>query len=401
MKKSIILLICLCSFKASLAQWTAIDSADANTIWLVQPNNGWTFGQTFRHWDGINWTTAIQDSSFAVTTCAFTSPNDGWAFGAQDSMYRYNGAGWIKQYSGRPWITYSDFFDANNGWLLSWDTIYNYQAGIWSKYHIPLPADIPYCEYQSISSSEPNTLWITGYGANPDSTYIFKFSSGQLIVDTIFANIFLSTICFTDQNHGWVGGENSVTQQRIIYKYNGTGWHPEHVGPAGDPNAGINTLYMLSNNLGWAAADAFYISGYNGLSWTCLDATIDDAILQFSFADPLNGWALGKQYWPPTSPIMTTIYSTSTGGAGIETDISANIADLDIFPNPATDKISIVSEFNQTISLSIFNMVGMLILKKELFGTDNEIDISAFPTGMYLMQVTGPDRTMQKKIIKE
>jgi hypothetical protein len=400
MKKSILLLLCLCSFKASLAQWTPIDSADATTIWLVQPNNGWSFGQTFRHWDGANWTTAIHDSAFVVRTCAFTSPTDGWAFGAQDSMYRYNGSVWVKQYSGRPWIIYSDFYDANNGWLLSWDTIYNYHNGIWSKYHIPLPAYITNCYYRSISSSDPNTLWITGFTANPDSSYIFKFSSGLLVVDTVFTNTDLSTICFTDQNHGWVGGENSMTAQRIIYKYNGTGWHLEHIGPAFDQNAGINSLYMFNNNLGWAASDAFYISGYNGLSWTCLDSTIYYAILQFSFADPLNGWALGKNYWHPTSPI-TYIYTTSTGGVGIEADKSANIADLDIFPNPATDKISIESEFSQNISLSIFNMVGMLMLKKELFGTNNEIDISALPTGMYIIKAKGVDWTMQKKIIKQ
>ncbi|HNW70830.1 MAG TPA: hypothetical protein PKI01_10535 [Bacteroidales bacterium] len=207
MRKAIILLLCLTTFKVAVAQWTVIDSNSVNAIWLVQPNDGWSFGKDFRHWDGTNWTTVIQDTAFGAEACAFTSPDEGWVFGWwQDSLYRYNGSIWTKQYSGMAGIRYCDFFDSNHGWALGPDTTYYYQNGVWSKF--PLFSSIPIYlwSFSPISASDTNTAWMTGgvnYGyPNNDTSYILKFSSGQWIIDTTLINVYLYSICFTDENHG-------------------------------------------------------------------------------------------------------------------------------------------------------------------------------------------------------
>ncbi|MEI6766712.1 MAG: T9SS type A sorting domain-containing protein [Bacteroidota bacterium] len=402
MKKTIILILFLIVSKVSFAQWTAIDSGVFAAVWLVQPNDGWSFASTFRHWDGTNWTTVIQDSAFMAQTCAFTSPNDGWVFGLQDSLYWYNGSVWTKKYSGRHWILYCDFFDTDNGWLLSPDTTYQYQNGIWSMHTISLPAYIPNLYYTSISASDQNTAWITGittfYQPARDTSYIFKFSSGQWIIDTALPNVYLYAICFSDQNHGWAGGLDITTYQSIIFKYDGNGWHTEYISP-GHNTYGVNAIYMFNNHLGWASDGYYEINGYNGSTWSFLDSIPGKLVAQFSFSDPSNGWVLGRNaghFWP-----SGYIYSTTTGGLGVETLKSSNPSEISIFPNPATDYISVECVHKQNLTLSIFNIVGELVLKNELLSSTSEIDIRSLPAGMYIIKASAATWTAQKKIIKE
>lgn len=406
MRKTIILLLFLATFKVGFAQWTAIDSSNVNAIWLVQPNDGWSFGNVFRHWDGTNWTTVIQDTAFGAQTCAFTAPDEGWVFGLnQDSLYRYNGSVWTKQYSGMSDIRYCDFFDSNHGWLLGADTTYYYQNGIWTKYPITLTVPIAWWTFTPISASDTNTAWMTGginyQTPNNDTSYIIKFSSGQWIIDTSLINVYLYSICFTDQNHGWAcGWDVGGSWLNVIYKYNGSSWALDTT--LGASPDGFGHIYMYNNNLGWASfstATDYLVYGYNGSSWSFQEA-LHWPVRQFSFADPLNGWALGIHRGHPTSP-TNMLFSTSTGGLGGEEFHQPESSEINIFPNPATDKISITCQHKQNLSLSVYNVFGALILSKELYNSKDEIDISNFSKGIYIIKIAGEDRAVMKKIVKE
>jgi hypothetical protein len=406
MKKTIILLLCLTTFKVAVAQWTAIDSSNVNAIWLVQPNDGWAFGGVFRHWDGTNWTTVIQDSAFGAETCAFTAPDDGWVFGAQDSLYRYNGSVWTKQYSGMSGIRYCDFFDSNHGWLLAHDTTYYYQNGIWTMYPITLTVPISLWPNTSISASDTNTAWMIGgvnYDyPNIDSSCILKFSSGQWAIDTAFSNVILYSISFTDQNHGWAcGWDVGGGWLNVIYKYNGSSWALDTI-LGGSPD-GNGYIYMFNNNLGWVSfstVSGYLVYGYNGSSWS-YQCALERPVKQFSFVDPLNGWALGLLMGHPSGGLPNMIFNTSSGGLGSEEFDQPEPSEINIFPNPATEKISITCLHQQNLSLSIYNIFGALILTKELSKTKNEIDISNFSKGIYIIKIASADRTVLKKIVKE
>ena len=405
MKKAIIFLLCLATLKVGFAQWTAIDSNNVNAIWLVQPNDGWSFGNDFRHWDGTNWTTVLQDSDFGAEACAFTAPDEGWVFGGQDSLYRYNGSVWTKQYSGMSGIRYCDFFDSNHGWLLGPDTTYYYQNGIWSKF--PLFSSIPIYlwSFSPISASDTNTAWMTGgvnYGyPNNDTSYILKFSSGQWIIDTTLINVYLYSICFTDENHGWAcGWDVGGGWLNVIYKYNGSSWALDTI--LGASPDGNGYIYMFNNNLGWVSfstASGYLVYGYNGSSWS-YQCTLEMPVKQFSFVDPLDGWALGIHRGHPTSP-TNMIFNTSTGGLGGEEIKQPESSEINIFPNPATDKIYITCLHKQNLRLSVYNVIGALILTKELFNTKDEIDISNFSKGIYNIKIASEDRAVMKKIVKE
>lgn len=77
------------------------------------------------------------------------------------------------------------------------------------------------------------------------------------------------------------------------------------------------------------------------------------------------------------------------------------IYDFEIYPNPATDKITIYCSLSQNLNLYIYSIVGGLELHRELDNPLNEIDISTLTNGMYIIKVTGSDWTLQRKFVKE
>lgn len=392
MKKIIILILTMISCEISSAQWTAIDSGSFEAIWLVQPDNGWSFGKTFRHWDGLTWTTVVQDSAFGATTCAFPSQSDGWVFGSQDSVYRYNGSVWTKQYLGFQGTEFCDFFDADNGWALSVSgPPYRYQNGSWTQY----PINIYQGSFFSISASGPNSAWIVGRGL--DSACILRFDSVQWVIDTMLANVDLKTICFTDQNHGWAGGLNTYTQRSVIYKYDGNGWHLEYTSPV-YLGYGVLNIYMFNDHIGLFSDDTYNIYGYNGTSWAFY-SQIPHMIRQYSFTDSINGWALGHYIEHP-GPIRNYIWSTINGGLGKE-EMSLPSSGLNIFPNPTTGKIHLTQTGENKFKCYIYNLLGELVIQKDICKTNDLIDLDNLPKGLYIMKVIDGSVTTQRKIVKE
>ena len=75
-------------------------------------------------------------------------------------------------------------------------------------------------------------------------------------------------------------------------------------------------------------------------------------------------------------------------------------ASITVFPNPSSDKLTV----NSSIVFSkyaIYNASGQLI-KREAFLQSNEIDISALPKGLYVLQLIDNERfSIRKKIIKQ
>jgi uncharacterized repeat protein (TIGR03803 family) len=73
--------------------------------------------------------------------------------------------------------------------------------------------------------------------------------------------------------------------------------------------------------------------------------------------------------------------------------------DVGVYPVPANDRIFI--ECNENMNISVFNIIGELVLQKKLSKNDNEVDIRTLPKGIYILTLSGADNlTVQKKIIK-
>ena len=69
-----------------------------------------------------------------------------------------------------------------------------------------------------------------------------------------------------------------------------------------------------------------------------------------------------------------------------------------VYPNPATDRITIYSSENRSISqVYIYNQLGQLVIQS----SDKEIDVSLLRKGLYLLMIEGNDGIREMKLVKE
>lgn len=69
------------------------------------------------------------------------------------------------------------------------------------------------------------------------------------------------------------------------------------------------------------------------------------------------------------------------------TDIIADISKITVQPNPATDNIVIKRLKSDFIEINIYNTNGVLVLTKEIEGTEADIDITSLPKGNFYMLI--------------
>jgi hypothetical protein len=65
-----------------------------------------------------------------------------------------------------------------------------------------------------------------------------------------------------------------------------------------------------------------------------------------------------------------------------------------VYPNPTSDKINI----NKNVDINVFNYIGDMIISKQ---NTNVLDVSKISSGIYMLQITYNNKTINKRIIKK
>ena len=91
---------------------------------------------------------------------------------------------------------------------------------------------------------------------------------------------------------------------------------------------------------------------------------------------------------------------------GIDDDCNPNTTDVSVgelsafafnlFPNPATDRITLSLTSTDFSKIEIFNSLGALVYTSNVLGLQAIIDVSVFPTGYYVVRVNGMSSTFVK-----
>ncbi|HYV93405.1 MAG TPA: T9SS type A sorting domain-containing protein [Chitinophagales bacterium] len=100
------------------------------------------------------------------------------------------------------------------------------------------------------------------------------------------------------------------------------------------------------------------------------------------------------------SDILTLKYSQPTG---ILSPVHSSGKFLEVFPNPAFDKlhITVQSATTEKTGLKIFNVLGIMVKSLELNGTEAEIDISDLQQGIYFLRCCTETGVETSRLIKE
>lgn len=75
--------------------------------------------------------------------------------------------------------------------------------------------------------------------------------------------------------------------------------------------------------------------------------------------------------------------------------------DVELYPNPARDKLIIRTVMNDKLVLSIFNLNGQLLMREEQVFSRSVIDVSALPAGVYLAKMETASGVAFKKFVKD
>ena len=107
-------------------------------------------------------------------------------------------------------------------------------------------------------------------------------------------------------------------------------------------------------------------------------------------------WAMGSS--------LTLAQHNSRGGAAstLGTGAIASLPEFNVYPNPTLKELNV--EFPASIqkaSVAVYSVLGSLVLQAELDLFNSKINTSEWNTGVYIMNISTPNFSQTKRIIKQ
>jgi hypothetical protein len=102
------------------------------------------------------------------------------------------------------------------------------------------------------------------------------------------------------------------------------------------------------------------------------------------------------------SPVSSNVVTLSVDSCAVNT-LEISERGLLVYPNPADEKIFIENmSITSTFALRLLNLSGQILLNTSIehsLPSSIELNVSLFPKGIYLLEVSGPQFTTVKKIV--
>jgi photosystem II stability/assembly factor-like uncharacterized protein len=302
---------------------------------------------------GLSWNTKLSDECF-INSIYFTNANTGYAVGSNNSGN-------------------SIIFKTINGGT-------DWEERIYENYN----------ELKSIYFIDVNT----GYAVGNNGTILKTTDAGNtwLSPNPVSISNVLLCVYFTDANTGYISGGY---MGGAIYKTTdgGISWNTQIM--TDDP---IPSIYFTDANTGYAVGISGLIlkTTNGGSTWIPQTSNTTASLNSIFFTDSNTGYAVGD---------FGTILKYS--GSSIP-DAAPEISLIDktrIYPNPTSGlfEISLNKPMINDYKIEIFNNLGYLIQTSvnHKSGQSVQIDVSSFPSGVYLIRIRSVNEYYQSKIIKK
>lgn len=133
----------------------------------------------------------------------------------------------------------------------------------------------------------------------------------------------------------------------------------------------------------------------------CKDYTIWGITDRYSWYEQFfnkTDWPLITDYDYQPKEAWNAILNTLTITSSIrEKDKSSNII---IYPNPASHELTIQSKDLGVLNVSVYDILGKVVLQTQFNSELNRLDIHSLPAGVYIVYVSGKEGNIKQKIVK-
>jgi hypothetical protein len=214
-------------------------------------------------------------------------------------------------------------------------------------------------------------------------------------------------------NELYVGGMFNISNGNpgnAIAKWDGQQWH-DVGGGMSSTNAQIYDMIVFEDELwvvgGFSIAGGQPIKGiakWNGIDWCGLGFNPLNGGNQITNIEMLHNEIYIAGGFKEINGDTVNYIAKWNGGSftdvcGNTTSIKNEFANQDIFtlfPNPATQSITIKTNIMQTTTLLIYNVMGKEVYRQQITAKETNVDVSALSNGLYFVRVNDEVRKFIK-----
>lgn len=151
---------------------------------------------------------------------------------------------------------------------------------------------------------------------------------------------------------------------------------------------------IITDTVNWTLISGEYIAK-GGEQFITIGNFRPDSLVQTLIRDTVHA------YYPYyyLDDVSVTLCD-STGGVN---EIGGNKSNFNIFPNPASEEIQVISNQCSVISAEIFNLFGEKVYTSPFtdYRTPLTINVANFPCGVYVVRIETGNEVIVRKFIKE
>jgi uncharacterized repeat protein (TIGR01451 family) len=269
----------------------------------------------------------------------------------------------------------------------------NCATGLSTNGLFPPPDQSPLVDIECVlvtNSFDPNdklvfpTGWGTAGNVEPETEFKYTIRFQNTGTDTAFKVVLIDTL---DQNLDIASLQIGNASHNYAFKVSGRGrpiltWT-------------FNNILLPDSGRNQEASNGFVSFSIRPKATAPVGTRLENfADIYFDFNDPIRTNTTVNTIWVPTLDpgVLDTVFVTEVKKVITERDLS-------IYPNPTKGKVNILT--TSAATAYVFNSNGVLVIRRNLETSTNEIDLTSLSKGLYLIRLDAENGKQQTKIVLE